>query len=126
METLEVCDDSGCQAIIAANEMHSSEAYYYQRTWKGTSRDPRVYYPELATDTGGDPRSASIGCTGEIQETHPQLVSANLMAAALAEHLYVLWHLKAPRLDKETVKLLPYRFAANLSKLETYKGEAHE
>lgn len=126
METFEVCDDSGCQAIIAANEMHSSEAYYYRRTWKGTSRDPRVYYPELTTDNSGDPRSAAIGCTGEIQEMHPQLVSANLMAAALAEHLYVLWHLKAPRLDKETVKLLPYRLAANLSKLETYKGEAHE
>jgi hypothetical protein len=126
METLEVCDDSGCQAIIAANEMHSSEAYYYRRTWKGSKRDPRVYYPELTTDNSGDPRSAAIGCTGEIQETHPQLVSVNLMAAALAEHLFVLWHLKASRLDKETVARLPYKLAANLSKLETYKGEAHE
>jgi len=126
LETLEVCDDLGCQVIIAANEMHSSEAYYYRRTWKGTSRDPRVYYPELMADNSGDPRSVAIGCTGEVQETHPQLVSANLMAAALAEHLFVLWHLKAPRLDKETVAGLPYRFAANLSKLETYKGELHE
>ena len=50
-----------------------------------------------------------------------QLASANFMAAALAEHLFVLWHLKAPRMDKETVALLPYKFAANLSKLETYK-----
>ena len=50
-----------------------------------------------------------------------QLVSANFMAAALAEHLFVLWHLKAPRLDKETVAALPYKFAANLSKLETYQ-----
>jgi hypothetical protein len=123
LETLEVCDESGCQAIIAANEMHSSEAYYYRRTWKDTSRDPRVYYPEINTDTSGDPRVAAIGCTGEIQENHPQLVSANLMAAALAEHLFVLWHLKAPHLDKETVALLPYRFAAHLSKLETHKGE---
>jgi hypothetical protein len=126
LETLKVCDESGGQAIIAANEMHSSEAYYYRRTWKGSKRDPRVYYPEIRTDSSGDPRSAAIGCTGEIQETHPQLVSANLMAAALAEHLFVLWHLKAPRLDKETVGLLPYRFAANLSKLETHTGEAHE
>ncbi len=126
VETLEVCDESRCQAIIAANEMHSSEAYYYRRTWKGSSRDPRVYYPEITTDASGDPRSAAIGCTGEVLETHPQLVSTNLMAAALAEHLFVLWHLKAPRLDKETVATLPYRFAANLSKLETYKGGLHD
>jgi hypothetical protein len=43
------------------------------------------------------------------------------MAAALAEHLYVLWQLKAPRLDPDTVAVLPYRFAANLTKLETFK-----
>ena len=122
-ETLEVCDESGCQAIVAANEMHSSEAYYYRRTWKGTGRDPRVYYPELNTDDSGDPRAAAIGCTGEVQETHRQLVSANFMAAALAEHLFVLWHLKAPHLDKETVARLPYKLAANLSQLETCKIE---
>jgi hypothetical protein len=128
LEALEVCDESGCQAIFAANEMHSSEAYYYRRTWRGTERDPRVYYPELNTDRTGDPRAASVGCTGEVQANNRQLVSANLMAAALAEHLFVLWHLKAPRMDKETVALLPYKFAANLTRLETYrlKGELHE
>ncbi len=126
LEALEVCDDSGCQAIFAANEMHSSEAYYYRRAWKGTERDPRVYYPELLTDRSCDPRAAAIGCTGEVQEGNRQLVSANLMAAALAEHLFVLWHLKAPRMDKKTVSLLPHKFAANLSMLEIWKGEPHE
>lgn len=128
LETLEVCDEHGCQAIIAANEMHSSEAYYYRRAWINTARDPRVYYPELITDQSGDPRAASIGCTGEVQDNHRQLVSANFMAAALAEHLLVLWQFKAPRMDKETVARLPHKFAANLSKLETYhqKGGEHE
>ncbi len=128
LEALEVCDEQGCQAIIAANEMHSSEAYYYRRAWKGTARDPRVYYPEIATDHSGDPRAAAIGCTGEVQVNNRQLVSANLMAAALAEHLYVLWHLKAPRMDRETVALLPYKFAANLSQLETtrWRGGSNE
>ena len=128
LETLEVCDDHGCQAIFAANEMHSSEAYYYRRSWKGTSRDPRVYYPELATDKSGDPRAEAIGCTGEAQETNCQLVSANLMAAALAEHLFVLWHFKAPRMDQETVARLPHKLAANLSRLETHteQGGHHE
>lgn len=128
LEAIETCDEHGCQAIFAANEMHSAEAYYYRRAWKGTARDPRVYYPELLTDRSGDPRAAAIGCTGEAQETNRQLVSANLMAAALAEHLFVLWHLKAPRIDRETVDALPHKFAANLSRLETYalKGGAHE
>ena len=128
LEAIEVCDEHGCQAIFAANEMHSAEAYYYRRAWKGTPRDPRVYYPELLTDRSGDPRAAAIGCTGEAQKTNRQLVSANLMAAALAEHLFVLWHLKAPRMDRETVERLPHKFAANLSRLETYtlKGGSHE
>jgi molybdopterin/thiamine biosynthesis adenylyltransferase len=121
LEVLEVCDESGCQAIIAANETHSSEAYYYRRTWKGTQRDPRVYYPELNSDRSGDPRATAIGCTGEAQANNRQLVSANLMAAALAEHLYVLWNMKAPRMDAETVAVLPYKLVANLSKLETHK-----
>ncbi len=43
------------------------------------------------------------------------------MAAALAEHLFVLWNMKAPRMDSETVAVLPYKFVANLSKLETHK-----
>lgn len=121
LEALEVCDESGCQAIFAANETHSSEAYYYRRTWSGTNRDPRVYYPEISSDRSGDPRATSIGCTGEAQVNNRQLVSANLMAAALAEHLFVLWNMKAPRLEAETVASLPYKFVANLSKLETYK-----
>ncbi|MCX6896004.1 MAG: ThiF family adenylyltransferase [Verrucomicrobia bacterium] len=128
LETLEVCDDYGCQAIFAANEMHSAEAYFYRRAWKGTQRDPRVYYPELTTDRSGDPRAISVGCTGEAQENNRQLVSANLMAAALAEHLFVLWSMKAPRMDRETIELLPHKFATNLTKLETYslKGGHHE
>lgn len=121
LEALEVCDESGCQAICAANEMHSAEAYYYRRQWQGTNRDPRVYYPEINSDRSGDPRATAIGCTGEAQANNRQLVSANLMAAALAEHLFVLWQLKAPRMDAETVAVLPYKFGANLSRLETYK-----
>jgi len=126
LETLKVCDESGCQAIIAANEMHSSEAYYYRRTWKGSKRDPRVYYPEIGTDSSGDPRSAAIGCTGEVQEAHPQLVSANLMAAALAEHLFVLWHLKATTSGQGHRRALAIPVCRYLSKLETHTGEAHE
>jgi hypothetical protein len=60
LEVLEVCDDYGCQAIFAANEMHSAEAYHYRRSWNGTQRDPRIYYPELTTDQSGDPRQRRL------------------------------------------------------------------
>jgi hypothetical protein len=29
-------------------------------------------------------------------------------------------------MDRETVELLPHKFVANLSKLETYRGGRHE
>lgn len=119
-EALEECDAIGCQAIFAANEQYSSEAFFYQRNWRDTPKDPRVYYPELNTETGDDPRAASIGCTGEAQEQNVQLVSANFMAAALAQHLYVLWMMRAPTLDKATRERLPHKMAANLSRLENY------
>jgi hypothetical protein len=50
------------------------------------------------------------------------------MAAALAEHLFVLWSLKAPRLDRETLNRLPHKLTANLSRLETHtlKGKENE
>ena len=43
------------------------------------------------------------------------------MAAALAAHLFVLWALKAPRLDRDTVGRLPYKFRANMTLLETFR-----
>jgi hypothetical protein len=38
----------------------------------------------------------------------------------------VLWCMKAPRMDKETLAMLPHKFVANLSLLETHKGGCHE
>jgi len=121
LAVLQSCDQYGCQAIIAANETTSSEAYYYRRSWKNGPLDPRVYYPELASDHSGDPRAEAIGCTGEAQEQNPQLVTANAMAASLAAHLFVLWALKSQRYDRETMQMLPFKLVANLSKLETYR-----
>lgn len=119
---LQACDEFGCRAILAANETHSSEAYLYNPTWKGSDRDPRVYYPELVTVTDGDPVRRGAGCTGEAQRENVQLVSANFMAAALAQHLFVLWAMEVPKMnDPEMTDLLPYKFGANLSKLETFK-----
>ena len=48
-----------------------------------------------------------------------QLVSANFMAAALIQHLYVLWKMERPKFDKEAIGHLPHRINQNLSKYTT-------
>jgi hypothetical protein len=118
---LDSCDSVGCRAIIAANEKHSAESYYYEPGWRGTKLDPRLYYPEILSDTRGNPLAASSGCTGEAQVETPQLVSSNFMASALALHLYVVWGMEAAKLNKETLPSLPFKLVSNLSKMESFK-----
>jgi molybdopterin/thiamine biosynthesis adenylyltransferase len=113
------CDRYGCRAIFAANETNSAEAYYYQPSWKDTMLDPRLYYN--LSGSAGDPRRASIGCTGEAQASNPQLVTSNMMAASLAGHLFSLWHLQAPKLSRKTLASLCYKFVANANKLESFR-----
>lgn len=105
--------------IVAANETHSAEAYVYNRAWRDTKADPRVYYPSISTDRAGDPQAAAIGCTGEAQTGNPQLVTANCMAASLAGHLFVLWTITVRKLEKETIPKLPHILRSNMSKLES-------
>jgi molybdopterin/thiamine biosynthesis adenylyltransferase len=120
---LRACDEYGCQAIIAANEKHSAEAYLYRDKWKDSPLDPRVYYPDILTDQSDDPTRPE-GCTGEAQVRTPQLVSANVMAISLAQWLFVLWHIKMPELDRKFVEpLSPHHLRANMSRLETFTIE---
>ena len=114
------CDRHGCRAIFAANETHSSEAYYYQREWRDTAIDPRKYYPDILTDRSNDPRRRAIGCTGQAQQENRQLVTSNSLAASLAGHLFALWQLKAPKFSRKTIASLPYRLVANMTRLETH------
>jgi len=123
-EVLRSCDRYGCRAIIAANETYSAEAYYYMPFWMDSQLDPRVYYPEIVSDRSGDPMARAIGCTGEAQAQTPQLVSANFIAAALAQHLFVLWAMEAPKMSKEVHPKLPYKLVSNLSKIESFKIES--
>ncbi len=118
---LESCDQYGCKAIFGANETTSAEAYYYDPMWKGSEFDPRVYYPEILTDDSDDPRSAAIGCTGEAQSKNVQLVSANFMAAALMQHLYVLQAMEKPKLERAVHKEMMHRIRQNLNSYEFLK-----
>ena len=123
---LESCDAFGCKAIFGANEVTSAEAFYYQPDWKDSELDPRVYYPEINTDKSGDPTRAAIGCTGEAQVANRQLVSANFMAAALMQHLLVVWHLEFPKMGKEAFPHLPFKLVQNLSQSETFKVKGNK
>lgn len=110
------CDVFRCRAIIGANETHSAEAYYYQPDWVDTPLDPRVFYPELLTDTSDDPMKIE-GCTGVAQQNNPQLSSSNFMAAALMQHLLVLWKLNATVLGEDVLSELPHLLSATLSRI---------
>lgn len=118
---LKACDRYGCRAIVAANEMFSAEAYIYDPEWRDTKHDPRVIDPAMLDDTTGDPQRAAIGCTGEVQRANRQLVTANFMAVGLAQHLYVLWAMEFPKLDKSLLPHMPRKLIANMSNLETIK-----
>lgn len=117
---LQSCDAYGCRAIFGANETTSSEAYYYDPRWRGTQMDPRIYYPEIGTDHSDDPRAAAIGCTGDSQRSNRQLVTANFMAAALMQHLFVLWEIERKKFKREAIAHVPHRLRQNLTKFETF------
>lgn len=115
---LGACDYNECSTIMGSNETHSAEAFVYRKGWRDTPLDPRVYYKEILEVTHGDPRAAAIGCTGEAQVENRQLVSANFMAAALMQHLFVAHAMEGPNLDAKARSYLPHRTSSNLSRLE--------
>ncbi len=123
---LQACDFEGCSCIIAANEVLSSEACIYKPEWKGTNLDPRTSNPEITADRTGDPRGAVIGCTGEAQENNRQLVTANMMAASLALHLYVVHFIEAPKLDADSLPHLPNKLVVNMTRMESFKSIIEE
>lgn len=92
---LAACDECNRPCIIGGNEYFDSEAYIYYPANKHTDRDPRCRYPEILTDTSGNP----VRCTGEAQEAHPQLAIANMSCAAKILHL--LWNHLYAKADKK-------------------------
>jgi molybdopterin/thiamine biosynthesis adenylyltransferase len=127
LAALSECDRCGCDCIIAANETTSAEAYYYTPVWRETQLDPRIMYPEMNGEDGQDPRRRQAGCTGKAQEQNRQLVSANFMAAALAQHLFVFWQVILPKMQlkrEERISVMnnaPHKLVANLSRIESFK-----
>jgi len=94
--TLRWADRAGCAAYICANEYTDAEAYAYFPEWRDSRLDPRVFYPDILTDTTDDPLSPP--CTGEILESSPQLALANMSAANYGLWLWYFWTNVAPKI----------------------------
>lgn len=103
---LETCDTYRCTVIIGANEYTDAEAYLYQREWRGTTRDPRVFYPNIQTNQADDPTRPD-GCQGEAAVASPQLAPANYLAAGLMVHLYEYHKLTLAGADKPDAVTYP-------------------
>lgn len=98
--------------VIAGNEYETASAQVYQGLWAGGPLDPRVMFPEILTDTEGDPLRPN--CTGEELESSPQLALSNMVSAASAAWLYRFWAEVRPTLkaeaDEENYALLVKTF----------------
>ena len=89
-----------CSAMLLGNEIESSSAIWYEPSWKGTSLDPRIRYPEITTDKSDDPRNPHCDSVS----TGGQSASANLLAAALGLRLLRTWLMKVPKLSEATLQ----------------------
>lgn len=119
-EVLDMCDTNACIAIIGANEYTDAEAYYYEPAFRGTKKDPRVFYPAINTDMADDPRRPE-GCTGHIAELNPQLVLANDWASGLMLQLFWFYTQTRPTLPEDTAPHWPVHQRVSAYKFETIK-----
>ena len=124
LSILQACDFYHCKSIIAGNEKTSASAMYYEPSFRGTIRDPRVRYPEIITDHTGDPLARAMGCVGEIRAGTTQLVSANHLAVSLAMHLAVAWIKERESMSESTVdNYFPWEMTVTLTGASARYGE---
>lgn len=113
---LEMVDEGyAMMAIIGGNEYNEAEAYPYLREWKGGSTDPRNYYPELLTETAGDPLTP-LACQGVAQAQNRQLALFNYLSAGFMVHLYQFITVNG---QEVTIDFWPTRHFTNFATFHT-------
>ncbi len=117
---LQVCDEKDCRCVIAANEETEYESYWYERSWKDTPNDPRIFYPVILTDHSDDPLGPP-GCTGEAQIARPQLAIANDAASSAALFLWWFHTKERPKLPDEDKPYWPVLHRGNPFQFRTVK-----
>ena len=110
-------DNTSSDVIMCGNGYTDAEAQYYTSMWRNTKRDPRVMFPEILRDRTDDPISREGGCTGEAQESTPQLAIANLCAATYALHLLWYYYQEEHKMDADAQPFGPIRHASNFSRV---------
>lgn len=75
--------------FLAGNEYETASAQVYRGVWKDEPLDPRVMFPEIMTDTEGDPLAPE--CAGAALESSPQLALSNAISAMSAAWLHRFW-----------------------------------
>lgn len=103
MACLKLADDRAADGLptavaVAGNEYESASADAYFPQWRGTARDFRIRYPEVARDVRNDPLNPP--CTGEILESEPQLALYNCLGALSAAWLMDAWTKTAEKYSK--------------------------
>jgi molybdopterin/thiamine biosynthesis adenylyltransferase len=123
-EILDSCDMFGCRTVMGSNERTSASAFWYDPEWKGTTKDPRIRYPEINTDHRFDPRAREIGCVIEIAQGDTQLVSVNHCAASLMLHMAAVWMIEGRKLSiEDRMKYLPFEIQNNMTSAKTLRGD---
>lgn len=115
---LQLVDRFGGKAIIGGNEYTDAEAYLYEPDWLGTPADPRIYYPDILTDTTNDPTGLA-GCTGEAAVSSPQLVLSNYLAGGYMLHLFYFHYVERPKLERDIKPFWPVIHRSTFSRLST-------
>jgi len=105
---IEEAMDSRIGCYIACNQYFDSMAYYYH---PDVTPIPFERYPEIETEEGGDP----IRCTGEVQESTPQLAIANFSSAAKVLELMWIYENVEPTIPQDDPFKLPYELESRLS-----------
>ena len=82
--------------VFAGNEYETASAFTYCPAWKDGPMDPRVRWPEIKTDTEGDPLLPP--CSGEALASNPRLALSNMISAVSAAWLIRFWSEVAPKL----------------------------
>jgi hypothetical protein len=112
LSVLSRADYSDTLAVICANGYTDADAYaYLPSLMQNTPADPRKWAPELYQNRGQDP-TGPPGCQGEAQKQTPQLVIANMSAAALGLRLAWFWLVERRKKEwwKSTMQYWPVQF----------------
>ncbi len=99
------------RVVITGNESTTGSADLYLPQWRNSNLDPRVHYPEIRTDTEGDPLTPR-SCTGEeALKKDPQLALYNCLTASTAlwlmESFFHVWKFEGGDLYEQILHRMP-------------------